>query len=274
MSELEIKGIKVHYRETGEGEPVLLLHGGGGSGAQWRGVCKILAPRFRTITMDHYGHGGTDPWPGAPEERTHEAEAVLVRAVMARVGEPVHLVGHSFGGGVAMRMIVQGDSMVRSLILIEPQIYSVLQHAGETAHFQQTHDLATTFIAETRAGHTEEAWRIFIDSNNPPGTWDALAEDAREKLLPLTDAIASCYHANLNHATTLAECRAITLPTLLLYGGSAFPRMRKITEIIAGEIPGSRLESIPGAGHMSPLTHPDQVAEAISGHLQGLSRDS
>ena len=139
---------------------------------------------------------------------------------------------------------------------------AIIQTAGKV-------DAEMVIMGATRRLFTEEAWRSFIDSNNPPGTWDALAEDAKAKLLPRTDAIASCYHANLNHGTTLAECRAIALPTLLLYGGSAFPRMRKITEIIAGEITGSRLESIPGAGHMSPLTHPEMVADKIANHLTG-----
>ena len=99
MTHLNVQGIKVHYRETGSGTPVVLLHGGGSSGARWRKVCEILADRYRMITIDHYGQGGTDPWPGSPESLSHDEEAKLVRALVKYAGEPVHLVGHSYGGG-------------------------------------------------------------------------------------------------------------------------------------------------------------------------------
>ena len=107
---LTVDGIAVRYRETGSGAPVVLLHGGGSSGAQWRRVCEILKDRYRMITANQFGHGGTEPWPGPPERLSHEAEATLVRAVISKVGGSVHLVGHSYGGGVALRLASRARS--------------------------------------------------------------------------------------------------------------------------------------------------------------------
>lgn len=272
MAHLNVDGIRVHYRESGAGQPVVLLHGGGSSGAQWRQVNRLLEHRYRPITVDHYGFGGTDPWPGSPEQRSHEAEADLVRAVMAHLchREPVHLVGHSYGGGVALRLLAQDPTPVRSLVLVEPMAMSLLNEAGEEEHYRVLVEIARGFIEDAQAGRSEEAWRTFFDANNGPGAWDALPEEAREKMRPQTDSAISGYFANLGHATTLAECRALTLPVTVLHGAETSPRYRRMTEVIAEAIPGARLESIPGAGHMSMLTHPEAVAELLRAHLESV----
>ena len=268
MPHLEFEGIKVHYRETGSGRPVVLLHGGGSSGAQWRKVTEILADRYRMITMDHYGHGGTDPWPGPPETLSHDAEAPLVKAVIAKVGEPVHLVGHSYGGGVALRLVLQNEPGILSLILMEPQAISVLQHAKEYAFFEESRGLCAAFIASVKAGRAEEGWESFMDSNTRPGTWKSYPADTRGKFLSMTDAVFSSYYAVMNHPTTLEELNTIALPTAAIYGETTSPRLRRLTEIIAGEIPACGLEMISGAGHMSPITHPEAAAEKLEGHFR------
>lgn len=247
---------------------MILLHAGGSSGAQWRRVCERLADRWRPVTVDFYGHGGTSAWPGPPEGRTHEAEAELVRAVIGHLGgESVGLVGHSYGGGVALRLVIEHRALVRRMVLIEPQCWSMLRHGGESAYWAEVCGQAHHFIAEVEAGRPENAWRGFIDGNNAPGFWDSLSVDARTRLLAMTDALPSAYHANLNHATTPVECQGIDVPTLVLVGARTFPRYRRMTELVARHLPRARLEVLPEVGHMSPVTHPDVVAHAIEQHL-------
>jgi pimeloyl-ACP methyl ester carboxylesterase len=267
MPHLHVSGTSVHYREQGSGPAVVLLHGGGSSGAQWREVCALLAPRFRMVTMDHYGHGGTDPWPGPPEARTHEAEAALVRALLARLGEPAHLVGHSYGGGVALRLALSGPEGLRSLTLIEPIALSLLREGGEFALYEHYRDFALSFQRDVAAGEVARAWENFIDGNDAPGRWAALEDSAREGFLSLTDTIVSGWHANLSHATSPAECRALGLPVLLIHGERTQPHFRRMTELLAEHIPACRQVVLPGAGHMSPLSHAQALADELAGHF-------
>ncbi|MCH8888657.1 MAG: alpha/beta hydrolase [SAR324 cluster bacterium] len=268
MPHLNVDGIRVHYREDGQGPPVIFTHGGGSSGAQWRKVCELLAPRWRTITVDHYGHGGTGPWPGAIEARTHEDDARLVRAVMDHAGEPAHLVGHSFGGGVVLRLVLEEPAGVRSLTLLEPIALSLLAEAGETALHEDYMAFANEFLRRVRMGRVETAWEDFMEVNNGPGSWQRLSTEAREKMLGITLGVCSGWHANFNHATTLAECGGIALPTLVMYGDGTHPRFIRLAEILSEHIPGATLETIPGAGHMSPLSHPEALAELLAAHLE------
>jgi pimeloyl-ACP methyl ester carboxylesterase len=268
MPHLHSNGIAVHFRRGGSGPPVVLLHGGGSSGAQWKRVGDLLGDRYTVVTMDHYGHGGTEPWPGVPEARSHEAEAELVRAVMAHLDEPVHLVGHSYGGGVALRLAVQSPLLLRSLALLEPIALSVLTHRGEGELAQGYREFALAFLRDVEAGDPAGAWERFLDGNAGAGSWARTKPEARERFLAMTDAVASAWHANLNHATTPEECRALRLPTLMLCGECTPRHFRRITELLAELLPAARLEVLPGAGHMSPLTHPEPVAAALAAHLE------
>lgn len=174
MPNVDFNGVKVHYSESGTGEPVVLLHGVGSSGRQWKRVSGFLPDRFRFIAVDHYGHGKTDGWSGPIESLTHDDEARLVQAVIEEVGPPVHLVGHSYGGGIALRYILNSGSKVKSLTLVEPTAMSVLKHAGELLLFEEFRGMATGFIARTANGHKEEAWLRLVDDNGVPGTWESL----------------------------------------------------------------------------------------------------
>src|SRR5688572_6699464 len=99
MPAIEISGSRVEYLEQGRGEPVVLLHSSASSGAQWRALAERLSSRYRVIAPDLYGYGATAHWPGQGPFHL-EREAEIVEALLARVGEPAHLVGHSYGGAV------------------------------------------------------------------------------------------------------------------------------------------------------------------------------
>ncbi len=267
MPQINVDGINVNFVESGKGNPVVFLHSGGGSGAQWKGVVKSLGGRWRSITMDHYNHGGTDPWPGAPEERTHDAEAELVRAVIGHAGAPVHLVGHSFGGSIALRVAIRDSGKLRSLTLVEPNASSVYLGAGEDPDIAMIRIFSERFLELEKAGKLEKAIQEFMDGFNAPGTWDAMPAEMKEKQLANRLCYVSGMHCNLNEVTTPDDCRTITLKSLVIHGDRTPSYYRRVSELVAELMPNSRLEVLPGAGHMSPLSHPLQIAEILAAHL-------
>ena len=269
MPHINNHGVSVHYSDTGTGEPVVLLHGVGSSGAQWKRVGVFLPDRFRLIAVNHYGHGKTDSWPSPPESLTHDDEAKLVQAVIEEVGPLVHLVGHSYGGGVALRMVLNGGDKVKSLTLVEPTAMSVLKHAGEISLFEEFRAMATGFLARVADSREEEAWLKVVDDNGAPGTWDSLPDEAKAGLLAMTKTGIGTSYGNLSHQTTLGECKNIEIPALVLCGERTPAFHRRMAEIVAEHLPESRMTIIPGAGHLSPITHPEPVAKAIASHLSG-----
>src|SRR2546428_2667543 len=92
MATIELAGTQVHYLEQGRGEPVLLLHSSASSSAQWHALAERLSHRYRALATDLYGYGATGHWPGHGRFSL-ACEVEIVRALLERVGEPVHLVG-------------------------------------------------------------------------------------------------------------------------------------------------------------------------------------
>jgi pimeloyl-ACP methyl ester carboxylesterase len=268
MPTFEHKSLTAHYIESGAGDPAVLLHAGGSSGRQWRKMGTHLDADYRLIAPDLYGFGDTEAWPG-PGELTHDAQADLVRSLIERMCDvPVHIVGHSYGGATAMRLCLAAPELIRSLVFIEPILTPLLPQAGEEMLFAEYRSFAEAFIRRAEEGHRDEAWRDFLDLRNGEGTWERLSDEARQRFIDQTDRAAVGFKSNLSNPTTLADCRGITVPTLIVCGANTTAPEKRVTEILRDEIPNCVYEVIPDAEHMSPLTHPAMVAKLIRRHWE------
>jgi len=276
MPEITVNGIAVHYTGAGSGEPVVLVHSGGNSSGQWRGVTEVLAEtlgdRYRLLALDLYGHGKTGPWAG-PAPVGLDALAAPVLALAEAHGGRAHLVGHSFGGGVALRAALLAPGRCKTLSLLEPNTFSLLKSAGEAALFAEASRNAEQDMADLARGEKETMMERFVDFwNDAPGMWKGLPGHIRVRLLQTAEGIVDGWRALLADPTTLADLNAMTLPTLVLGGDRTHKTLERIARIAAAEIPGATLIIIPGAGHMAPLTHPAQVAQALAAHMEGGSK--
>ena len=130
MPTLNVNRVNVHFAETGIGEAVVLVPSGALSGDQWQEVSGRLKDSYRLLAIDLYGMGGTDPWSGTSDPQLDD-EAALVMALISTCDKPVHLVGHSHGGDVALRVAITSQGRLRSLTLIEPWLLLLLQQSGE-----------------------------------------------------------------------------------------------------------------------------------------------
>jgi pimeloyl-ACP methyl ester carboxylesterase len=166
MPTFELNGATVHYGDEGLGDPLVLLHAAGSSGAQWRGMLPHLTPRYRVITPDLYGHGRTDAWPD-PDTLTHEDQAALLKAIVEHTGiGPFDLVGHSYGGATALRYILQNPDMVKRLVVIEPMLLNLLIDAGEDDVLAELYKMSKGFLNSVETHGPEYAWKEFLDFRN------------------------------------------------------------------------------------------------------------
>ncbi|THJ66854.1 alpha/beta fold hydrolase [Arthrobacter echini] len=115
---LRVDGVRIRYRDEGAAEktPVLLLHGIGRSLEDWEGLYARLAPDHRVISIDLPGFGLSERTAG---RYSMETIARFVLAALDTLGErrPLHVVGNSLGGAVAMKLSVLAPERVRSLVL-------------------------------------------------------------------------------------------------------------------------------------------------------------
>lgn len=267
MTQLSVDGRNVSYVEHGSGPTIVLLHAGGASGRHWAKTAPYLQSRFRLIAPDLWGFGATDPWSGG-HELTHDDQALLVfRVVEAACSDPIHLVGHSYGGATAVRLVLGDQLEVLTLTLIEPILTPLLALAGENALLTEYHDMASAFMSSVAKGDPDTAWRGFLNYRNGSGTWEGLSSESKARLLSTTETTVAGFRSNLSNPTSIHDLEKISLPTLVMCGEKTTPPDRKVTEILRQRLPRCTYDLIPGAEHMSPLTHPQYIASAIERHI-------
>lgn len=268
MPRVEIYGSSVEYHEQGSGEPVVLLHSSGSSNAQWRALAERLGARYRVVAPDLYGYGATVNWPGRGAFCLGH-EAAMVRALLDRLGEPAHLVGHSYGGAVALSVARARSDELRSLTLIEPVAFHLL-HGGDgtdAAALREISGITERVVRALACGDYAGGFGAFVDYWSGPGAWAALPAAKRDALVPRLGKVALDFHATLNEPARLGDMSAIGVPTLLMRGACTALPTRRICGHLARVLPHPVFETIPGAGHMLPLTHRDEVNDLIVAHL-------
>lgn len=273
MALMDLDGGKIAYTETGRGETLVLLHCTGGSRAQWQPLAAALQTRFRVAAPDLHGHGDTDPWPG-DGPFTLAAEAAIVAALIGARPGPAHLVGHSYGGAVALRAALEAPERVASLTLIEPVAFHLLanDNLADELLLDEIQALAAAIRHALATGDHAGGLERFVDYWNGPGSWACTAPALRRELVARIGAIATNFHATMTEPTPSAAYRRLTMPTLILTGSDTRPPVRRIAELLTEAIPQAVQRVVEGAGHMLPLTHRDAVEAAIAAQLAGATR--
>ena len=269
MATLQHNGATINYGDAGSGDVLVLLHAAGSSGAQWRGVVPHFEDRYRVITPDLWGHGKTDFWPDA-ETLRHDDQAKLIRAIVEELGaDTIDLVCHSYGGASGIRYVLDDLGPVRSLLIIEPMIGSLLfeREAEEKDAIADLDIMWQGFFDNLEAGGPEAAWKGFLDFRNGPGSWEGYKEKTRNNFIARTEGHVANLHANINNKTSMAELAMIDVPTLAIRSERPTRFDLRMVELVAEAIPDYEFITLPDTEHMCPLTHPDLVAEAIDKHI-------
>jgi pimeloyl-ACP methyl ester carboxylesterase len=264
---------RIHYHEAGAGVPVVLVHSSGLSSRQWHRIGEILSKSHRVIAPDLLGAGESDGVdPDAPFELDEDVNAV--DAVLDTLGEcgsggAFHLVGHSYGGFLALSLARRDPSRVRSVTVFEPVAFGVLYSSqlGQTIREVEAIDADGTFFDDATGG--DERWmERFVDWWQGEGAFRALPERSRSLFLSQGRKVYQEVRELGQDRTPHQAYESLAMPTLVLSGERSPAPARKIAAVLASVIPDATLEEIAGAGHMAPLTHARAVGERIASFLR------
>ena len=246
-------------------ETVLLLHCSASSGAQWRSLGAKLGSRYRVLVPDLIGYGAAAPWPGQGGFSLAKEAA----AVLAGVDGPFHLVGHSYGGGVALHIARNRPERIRSLTLIEPSAFHLLRGGDETdrAALREISEVAADARDALATGDYVAGFGRFVDYWSGPGTWDAMPAEKRATFAPQLAKVVLDFHALLDERAGVDNLRALRSPTLLVQGGCTTLPSRCVCARLRAALPGAAFRVVRGAGHMLPITHRDAVDALIAEHI-------
>jgi pimeloyl-ACP methyl ester carboxylesterase len=254
------------YTDEGDGPPVILIHGSASTRGQWRAAVLDLAPRYRVLAPDLHGYGET-PAPRSLEALAFDDEVELVDALADLAGADVHLVGHSYGGAIALRAASLRPDRVASLMLIEPTAFHLLRLLGEDAAWREIEAVATRHIALVDASDLATCADHFLGYWIGLDAWRAMPPDLRARIVRTMPKIAQEWRMVFAATDRYESVAAAGIRTLLVRGTATTLAARMVVELLRDQLPQASLVEIEGAGHMSPVTHPAAVNSAIAQHL-------
>jgi pimeloyl-ACP methyl ester carboxylesterase len=252
----------IDYDESGQGPTVVLVPGSCSTGAAWRPVVAHWENGFRCVTTSLLGYGGT------VERRTdldadiaHEAE--VLEAVIRRAACPVHLVGHSFGGLIALAVALRRRAPLLSLTIAEAPAPEILREMGEYRHYLAFRKMTETYFKAFYAGEADAIERM-IDFYGGAGTFSSWPQRVRDYAAQTTAVNLLDWASAYDFELTPALLATVEVPTLVLWGEASHPAARRANEILGRSIPNAVTATIAGAAHFMISTHAKEVAGMIA----------
>jgi lipase len=260
-------GFPTHVIRHGRGRRrALMLHCSLAHSGAWSGLAARLGQQLSMTAFDLPGHGRSGDWDGTADlHALSTAIAGVLAAELAGPAAPVELIGHSFGATVALRLALERPGLVRGLTLIEPVLFAAARDAAPEVFAATATAFAPVYALCAKGEHAAAA-RAFLRIWGNGQRWDDLPPAQRAyatrriAMIPATDAALSQDAAGLLRPGRL---EALDRPVLLISGGSSPPIIAAIACELTRRLPQARSATVPGAGHMVPITHPGPVAEAI-----------
>jgi pimeloyl-ACP methyl ester carboxylesterase len=278
-----VDGIALAYREQGEGDAVVFVHGSASDLRTWEQQLPAIVTRYRAIAYSRrYARPNEDIEPGADDQMLPHVDdlAALLRLIGAA---PAHLVGHSWGAFICLLAAIRHPEMVRSLVLQEPPVLSLFVSTPpplrELLPLLVRRPRTALAILEFGAGTIAPAQRAFMRGDDEQAlqafargvlgreTFERLPEErkqqARENLGTLRAQLLGAGFPPLDEE----DVRGLRVPTLLMTGERSPAFLLRLTEHLQQLLPNAERVDIAGASHAMQEENPGAVNEAILGFL-------
>lgn len=273
--EVRVGTVSLHYIEQGQGEPLILLHGGQGDYRSWGPQVNELSKHYRVISYSRrYHYPNDNPLTSRKHSPYIEAEDLAAFILKLKIGR-AHLVGTSYGAFTALVLAVRHPEMVRSLVLAEPPVHQWVRNSPEGAALYKEF---MTNIHEPvgrafKSGDDEEAMRIFVDGIAGTRRFDSLTPEARAAIMQNSRFFKAITQSSDPFPNlSKSKVKRLSIPILIITGENTIKLHRLVNEELARVQPNANQVVIPKAGHGSARENPAAFNEAVLGFLSNTGK--
>ena len=264
MTTATVNDVRLYYELHGTGDiPLVLVHGSWDSHADWDLVVPRLAESFRVLTYDRRGHSQSErpAGPGSVREDVADLAALIEHLGLA----PAWIVGNSFGASITLRLACERPELFRGLAGHEPPLFALL--GDDPALAPVLDDVQRTIAAVVEriaSGDHAGAAEQFVETVAlGPGTWAHLPPELRHTLIENAPTFLDEASDPEVLGFDLDRVRSFSRPALLTLGDQSPPTFAPVVARLAEVIPQVDVLTLPGAGHVPHVTHPEAYVEAI-----------
>ena len=243
--------------------PIYALHGTASSGAQWADLSSACLGKRHVITPDLPGYGQMQN----VQEHGFEKRLQPLIADFLAINSQAHLVGHSFGAALVLRLAEMYPDRCLSVTLYEPTYLGVFWNntrPNDVMLFRQIEALAKA----VEVASPIEAMSYFIDFWMGKNRWQTLSLPAKQTLSGYAKLTAQDFSDGLFEASHSSTHAPYTGPTKLIYGENTAAIAKRICQLLAEKMPNACVEQLAGLGHMGPLQDPKTVNQVIINHIE------
>jgi pimeloyl-ACP methyl ester carboxylesterase len=263
-----VDSVEVDYLEAGSiGPAVVLVHSSVAGARQWRRLMDDLQGDFRVRAVNLFGYGNTPAWTADRVQSLDDQARLVAAAVPADAGE-VYLVGHSFGGAVAMKAAARLAGRVSKLVLLEANPFDLLIQSGRVEAYAEIAALRDCIKKFGALGEWTPPAQMFADYWSGEGGWGRMSEERRAAF---QEGLRPNFHewdAVMGDTTSLDEwARLLPQNTLAIMDRNTVVPIREINELLRTACPDWTFREVDAGGHMAPLTRPEVVNPLVRSFL-------
>ncbi|MFN5168712.1 MAG: alpha/beta fold hydrolase [Cyclobacteriaceae bacterium] len=278
-SYVELGDARVHIRQRGSGQPIILLHGSFASLHTWGAWENELSRSYQTISLDFPGHGLTGPTASRQYSTSHYAELVSQLIDKLKL-DSVYLIGNSMGGGVALTVAARHPQQVAGLVLVDSSGPSLKQDSTRRQGQKRPlifRMLSIRWLANSLTSITPRwlfSWNMKQVYADPSRIKDETIN--RYYDLMLREGNRQATFDRLQQATGRGlpadSLSFINTPTLIVWGDQDRWIPRSYGEMLSKAISGSKLVILPALGHVPMEEDPLRSIQPVTSFLSELQR--
>jgi len=270
IRQARVNGVDLGYLDQGAGAPVVFVHGAPGDCRAWEGQREVVAQRYRFIAPTQL-YFGTGRWQDDGARFSMGTHVDDLAALIAKLDAgPVHVVGWSYGGGIALALVARQPEWVKSLFVFEPGLATFVTDPDDArAAGEDRKDMRAPALEAAKTGDIVGAVRLLVDGvSGQPGTFDRLAPPMRSVLLDNARTLPLSLSAPPPPLITCSQLEQIQVPVTIVRGELARSFYRIAAATAHRCIPASQLVILPGGRHWAPVEHPSAFNEVLLGALE------
>ncbi|MEM9578680.1 MAG: alpha/beta hydrolase [Pseudomonadota bacterium] len=256
----------MHFQCFGAGQrKVLAVHCTLSHAGAWHRMARLRAEQWTITACDLPGHGESDPL-----DSSANMLETAVSGLLEQLSEDVDLIGHSFGAVVALRLAQRWPERIRRLCLFEPVLFaaSALDDPGVLArHIADTEPV----MAALSRGDSGTAARLFNRIWGDGRPWEEISPQTRAYITDRMHCIEAQEDVLIDDSAGMlkpASLSRVAMPVLLMTGTQSPGIVNAIAKALVTRLPLAQRIEIAGAGHMGPVTHAEDVANAVGSFLE------